>query len=120
MKEFDQQNTIVLAVCSASPDKNKASAALGGVRITLLSDQNHENARRFASYDDFEGLELHSTILIDGQGRVRWKRTGGDPFSNVDFLLREVQHVNATGQSPILNYSLKFRSEARLAPTDAG
>ena len=45
--------------------------------------------------DDFEDLELHSTILLDGAGRVRWKRTGGDPFSNVDFLLKEIDRVNS-------------------------
>jgi len=94
MKEFEQDNTVVLAVCSASPAKNKESVALGDVRITLLSDKNHENARRFASYDDFENLELHSTILIDPAGRVRWKRSGGDPFSNIDFLLKQIRHVN--------------------------
>jgi peroxiredoxin/tetratricopeptide (TPR) repeat protein len=102
MTEFANQNTVVLAVCSASPAKNRESKALGDVRITLLSDKNHENARRFASYDDFENLELHSTILIDGEGRVRWKRTGGDPFSDVDFLLKELKHVNAVAARPAL------------------
>ncbi len=95
MTEFSKENAVVLAVCSASPAKNKESKALGDVAITLLSDKNHENARRFASYDDFENLELHSTIVLDREGRVRWKRTGGDPFSNVDFLLKEIAHVNA-------------------------
>jgi len=98
ISEFDHENTIVLAVCSASPAKNKQSKSLGDVHVTLLSDKNHDNARRFASYDDFENLELHSTILIDGEGRVRWKRTGGDPFSDVDFLLKQIGHVNATAE----------------------
>jgi peroxiredoxin/tetratricopeptide (TPR) repeat protein len=91
MAEFAKENTVVLAVCSASPQKNRDSVALGDVKITLLSDNNHENARRFASYDDFENLELHSTILIDGDGKVRWKRTGGDPYTNLDFLLKELR-----------------------------
>jgi peroxiredoxin/tetratricopeptide (TPR) repeat protein len=93
MSEFEAENTVVLAVCDSSPEKNKQSTALGGVRISLLSDPSHENARRFASYDDFESLELHSTILIDAAGRVRWKRTGGDPFSNIDFLLNQIRHL---------------------------
>lgn len=38
--------------------------------------------------------ELHSTILIDAEGKVRWKRTGGDPFDKVDWLLGEVRRVN--------------------------
>ncbi|MBL8066354.1 MAG: redoxin domain-containing protein [Chthonomonadaceae bacterium] len=95
MGDFSAQDTVVLAVCSATPDKLKQSEVLGKVGVKFLSDTNHENARRFASYDDFEEIELHSTILIDKQGRVRWKRTGGDPFTNMDFLLGELKRVNA-------------------------
>jgi peroxiredoxin len=72
----------------------KASKALDQSNITFLSDNAHENARRFSSYDDFEDMELHSTILIDKAGRVRWKRTGGDPFTNIDFLMKELKRIN--------------------------
>ena len=94
MKEFEQQDTVVLGVCSAAPKVLKESVKLNPVKIKFLSDTNHENARRFSSYDDFEEIELHSTILIDKQGNVRWKRTGGDPFMNVDFLLGELTRIN--------------------------
>ena len=90
LKEFTDKNAVVLGVSSTPPEKNKESLKLGDFGITLLSDTAHENARRFASYDDFEDIELHSTILIDGEGRIRWKRTGGDPFMNIDYLLREI------------------------------
>jgi len=93
--EWEKQNAVVLAVSSASPEKNKSSHELGGLCARLLSDKDHENARRFTSYDDFEEMELHSTILIDTQGRVHWKRTGGDPFGDVDFLLAELVRMNA-------------------------
>ena len=92
--DWTENNTVVLAVSSARPEKNRASAKLGKLGIHLLSDHNHENARRFASYDDFEDIELHSTILIDAKGRVQWKRTGGEPFSDVDFLLKSVKQLN--------------------------
>ncbi len=88
--DFDRMDTVVLAVCSASPAKQKESATATGFRVRWLSDPDHSNARRFASYDDFEDIELHSTILIDREGRVRWKRTGGDPFQDVKFLKTEV------------------------------
>lgn len=94
MSEFQAQNTVVLAVCSSSPESLKSSTTLEEVKITYLSDTAHENARRFSSYDDFEEMELHSTILIDSQGRVRWKRTGGDPFMNMGFLLNELKRIN--------------------------
>jgi peroxiredoxin len=92
-KDFKQENTVVLAVNSTTPEKIRESLKLGELGITLLADTNHENARRFASYDDFEDMELHSTILIDGDGLIRWKRTGGDPFMNVDYLLREIARI---------------------------
>lgn len=91
---LSKQNTVVLAVSSASPQTNKAAKKVGGLGFQLLSDPNHENARHFASYDDFENIELHSTILIDKAGRIRWKRTGGDPFKNMDFLMQAVKRMN--------------------------
>lgn len=87
--EFEAADTVLLACSSDTPEKNKANQ-LATFKFNLLSDKNHENARRFASYDDFEDMELHSTILIDREGRVRWKRTGGDPFTKVDYLLAEI------------------------------
>ncbi len=95
MPDFQAQNTVVLGVCSQTPTLLKKSLILNPVKVTFLSDNNHENARRFSSYDDFENIELHSTILIDKQGKVRWKRTGGDPFMNIDFLLGEIKRLNA-------------------------
>lgn len=92
--DWQSQNTVVLAVSSATPEKNKSSTKLGNLSIQLLSDSDHVNARRFTSYDDFEDMELHSTILINAQGRIYWKRTGGDPFSDTDFLLNELKRMN--------------------------
>jgi peroxiredoxin len=92
--DFDAQNTVLLAVCSETPAKLKEAKALDQANIKFLSDNAHENARRFSSYDDFEEIELHSTIIIDKAGRVRWKRTGGDPFTNIDFLLSELKRIN--------------------------
>jgi len=98
--DWSEENTVVLGVSSVSPEKNRESSKLGKLTMRLLSDHDHENARRFASYDDFEELELHSTILIDAKGRVHWKRTGGKPFADVEFLLQSVKRMNqkATAQ----------------------
>ncbi len=93
--DFQGQDTVVLAVCSQTPKTLKESVTLNPVKVNFLSDVDHQNARRFASYDDFENIELHSTILIDRQGKVRWKRTGGDPFTNIDFLLTELRRINS-------------------------
>jgi len=95
---WKEENTVVVAVSSASPAKNKSSLELGDLGIQLWSDTDHENARRFTSYDDFEEMELHSTILLDTQGRVHWKRTGGDPFADVDFLQAELGRMNGKSE----------------------
>lgn len=97
--DWTAENTVVLGISSATPEKNKTSNKLGKLAIKLLSDKDHENARRFASYDDFEELELHSTLLIDTQGRVHWKRTGGNPFADVDFLLKTIKSMNEPTQT---------------------
>ncbi|ARU40924.1 hypothetical protein CCB80_07110 [Armatimonadetes bacterium Uphvl-Ar1] len=89
MSQFEAMNTVVLACSSDSPEKNRSND-LSSFGLKLISDKDHENARRFASYDDFEDMELHSTILIDSAGRVRWKQTGGDPFMKIDYLLAEI------------------------------
>jgi len=92
--DWTGQNTVVLAVSSATPEQNKASEKLGKLSIQLLSDRDHDNARRFTSYDDFEEMELHSTFLIDAKGRVHWKRTGGEPFADMDFLIESLKRMN--------------------------
>ncbi len=97
-KKFDLAglDTEVLAVSSASIDTNAASQKVGDLPFSLLTDTSFANARRFKSYDDFEDLELHSTTLIDKQGRIHWSRIGGDPFTDVDFLLKELARMNAS------------------------
>lgn len=93
--EFAAADTEVLALSSADPAKNAASRKMKDLPVRLLSDsKDHDNARRFKSFDDFEGLELHSTLLIDKKGRVHWARFGGDPFDDVDFLLSEIKRMN--------------------------
>ena len=85
----------VLAVSSAPPEKNaEALKNLGDLPIRLLSDDHYANARRFHSYDDFEEMELHSTILIDKSGRVYWARTGGEPFGDMAFLAKQLERMN--------------------------
>lgn len=92
--EFEQENTVVLGVSRDAPEKNRASLKTGDVPLRLLSDVKLENAKRWRSYDDFEEIELHSTVLVDGNGKVRWARTGGAPFTDFDFLLKEIRRVN--------------------------
>ena len=89
---------MVLAVSSATPAKNAAAMKeFGDLPVRLLSDDKFDNARRFHSYDDFEDIELHSTILIDAKGRVYWARIGGDPFRDMAFLMKQLERMEESG-----------------------
>lgn len=97
--DWERLGASLLAVSSAPPEKNaKALEELGELPIRLLSDHRHANARRFHSYDDFEEMELHSTILIDRNGRVHWARTGGEPFGDMAFLMKQLERMNAAAR----------------------
>ena len=90
--DWDRLETVVLAVSANKPEDNARYAKEIPARI--LSDRNFENARRFKSYDDFEEIELHSTILIDKRGRVQWARNGGAPFGDMPFLIKQIERMN--------------------------
>ncbi|MGE3171808.1 MAG: redoxin domain-containing protein [Planctomycetota bacterium] len=96
--DFASRDTVLLAISSDPPERNAAGdlqdLASAGVRL-LSDDAAHDNAIRFRSYDEFEDLELHSTMLIDRRGRVRWVRTGGAPFVDLGFLLAELDRIEA-------------------------
>jgi len=95
-KEWDRLNASVLAVSLNQPSAN--AELLKGTEYTairFLSDTaSHDNAKRFRSYDDFEEMELHSTILIDKKGRVHWGVTGGAPFEDMNFLVKQIERMN--------------------------
>jgi peroxiredoxin len=95
-EDWDRLNVELLAVSSTPAAQNaKTLKEFGSLPIRLLSDKQYDNARRFHSYDDFEEAELHSTILIDRNGRVHWARNGGDPFSDMAFLVKQTERMNA-------------------------
>jgi peroxiredoxin/tetratricopeptide (TPR) repeat protein len=94
--DWARTDTVLLAVSSQSPDKNaKAIKDMGDLPWRLLSDDHHANAQRWHSYDDFEEIELHSTILIDKKGRVYWGHFGADPFSDAEFLVKQIERMNS-------------------------
>ncbi len=83
----------VLAVSADSVTANAASQ--GSLNVQLLADDQFRNARLFKSYDDFEEMPIHSTVLIDKTGRVHWARHGGGPFTDYDFLASQLERMNA-------------------------
>ena len=95
----------------SAPDRNRfcfRASARRRFRVWRVAgapapDSGHVNARRFHAYDDFEEIELHSTILIDKRGRIYWARFGGDPFSDLDFLMKQLDRMNGLVDSERAN-----------------
>jgi peroxiredoxin len=83
----------VLAVSADSVTANATSQ--GTLNVQLLADDQFRNARLFKSYDDFEEMPIHSTVLIDKTGRVHWARHRGGPFTDYDFLASQLERMNA-------------------------
>jgi peroxiredoxin/tetratricopeptide (TPR) repeat protein len=92
--EWARLDTVVLTVSQDAPESNAKSQELSPLKVTLGSDRNWENARRFKSFDDFEEMGIHSTILIDRDGRVHWAQHGGSPFDDFKFLVSQLQRMN--------------------------
>lgn len=97
--DWARLETAVLAVSSTTPQGNaQALKTFGDLPVRILSDDHYRMARRFHSYDDFEEIELHSTILIDRLGRVYWARSGGEPFTDTAFLVSQIERMNDLAQ----------------------
>jgi len=74
------------------------------VNFPLLSDETLKVFKAYRAYDDFENMPLHGTFLIDESGHVRWQDIGHEPFTEVDFLLREARRLlDMTSSRPALS-----------------
>jgi peroxiredoxin len=93
--DWAAQDADVVAISADTPEMNQRSMSASPLKVTLGSDVKFENARRFKSYDDFEEMPFHATILIDREGRVHWGQHGGGPFTDYKFLLSQLQRMNA-------------------------
>ena len=49
--------------------------------------------KKWRCFDDFEGLDLHGTFLIDEGGCVRWQDISYEPFMEVEWLLDESKRL---------------------------
>jgi peroxiredoxin len=94
---FREAGIDLLAVGTDSPAGLRETLLRAGtdaaLPFPLVSDETLEVFRRYRAYDDFEGVPLHGTFLVDGEGYVRWHDIGYEPFREVDFLAAEARRV---------------------------
>ncbi len=65
----------------------------GETAFPTWSGSDGEAFKALDAWDDFENQALHTTVLVDGAGRIRWQHSGYEPFMRPDFLLEEAQRL---------------------------
>ncbi len=95
--DFQKAGIEIVAVATdTKADLITAQAALSKEEkypFPIVSNDALDVFKKFRAYDDFEKQPLHATVLVDGEGRVRWLDIGADPFSDAKFLLSEAKRL---------------------------
>jgi peroxiredoxin len=96
---FENLGISIVAVSTESPQDLKKSLAKStdgkGFAFPLVADPSLKTFRAYRAYDDFERQPLHGAFLVDGKGKVRWQDIGYEPFTQIDFLLKEAKRLLA-------------------------
>jgi peroxiredoxin/tetratricopeptide (TPR) repeat protein len=66
-----------------------------GFPFPIVADPGLAAFKAYRAFDDFENQALHGTFLIDGAGFVRWQDISSQPFSDVEWLLKESKRLLA-------------------------
>ena len=61
----------------------------------MLADPQLTAFKAWRCHDDFEDMPLHGTFLVDAKGRVRWQDISYEPFTEIEWLLRESRRLLA-------------------------
>jgi peroxiredoxin len=91
-EELKKDGITLIAVNVDPPAKVKEALneyKPGPFPFVMLSDDTQSAFQAYRAFDNFEGVALHGTFLIDADGYVRWHDISFEPFMDVSFLLRE-------------------------------
>lgn len=96
-ERFEKAGISILAVSTDSVSglqKSFLQSASGdGFPFQIVSDESLATFKQYRAFDDFENTPLHGTFLVDRDGLIRWQDISYDPFTQVDFLLKESQRL---------------------------
>ena len=100
MDAFREAGLEIVAISTESQSKLAkalASYEKGGdaIPFPLVADPKLATFRAYRAYDDFEKVPLHGTFLVDAAGDVRWQDVSHEPFTEIDFLLKEAKRLLA-------------------------
>jgi peroxiredoxin/tetratricopeptide (TPR) repeat protein len=95
--EKDQWDKLNASVLVVSPDGRETLKQTFSDKakfpFPFLSDSERKASRLYKAWDEFENLELHATVLITPDNKVWWYRTGSTPFTDMEFLKKEIARV---------------------------
>lgn len=96
-KEYTDAGISLIAISTDNVETLKKSQeryqATGEFPFPLVSDSSMQIFKRYQAFDDFESSPLHATVLIDGEGKIRWHDIGPEPFMDAGFLLSESRRL---------------------------
>lgn len=96
-KEYEASGISIVAISTDDiPNLKKTLERKPGdpeVTFPLVSDPEMNVFKAYRAYDDFEDLPLHATLLIDGDGYIRWQDISYEPFADAKYLLSESQRL---------------------------
>lgn len=90
-------NTDLVALSTDDLDATKTlQANPDGIKFSmpLLPDPRLDIFKSYHAFDDFEGVPLHGTFLIDAKGSIRYQRISADPFLDADFIKTEAARIH--------------------------
>ena len=95
--DYQTAGIALLAISGEGPQAIRQSIARSGQAepypIRIVSDNAYTVFKAYRAYDDFEHMPLHATVLVDGEGRIRWQDVSYEPFRDAKFLLEEAKRL---------------------------
>ncbi|MEM8953737.1 MAG: redoxin domain-containing protein [Verrucomicrobiota bacterium] len=94
LDEYEGLNAKVLAISGDNPFAQQAWAEKEGIKLTLLSDYEHEVAKAYGiAYDSFlpdlklpmGGVAKRSAFVVDKEGTIQYAESSDDPKQLPDF-----------------------------------
>lgn len=103
VRDFVDQGVAIAAVSAESLPKLRdsldKSELLGDISFPLFSNADLSVFKEYRAFDDFENAPLHGAFLINGNGFVLWQDISYEPFTDIDFLLKESRRLLAATQA---------------------
>lgn len=101
-KQIEEAGLTVIAVSTDDqPGIKKSLAACKDFPFLMVADPKLETFQDYRCLDNFENIALHGTIVVDGEGYVRWHDEAAEPFMDVNFVLAESKRLLKQPVAPI-------------------